>query len=202
MRKILLFATVVIFTSCGFNAGEELTEQQVKNYIKTYKTIRADFPQMIEKMEDPSGADQANMELFQEFTKVLKSGGFENFQEFVLVNGKIAAIFSVLQAEKGMADQKNLNTDSKKMLTDGMKQIQDILNDPEIPEEVKAEQRKLLEELQAGEKELTETWEDNAQIATEVIDGVKKVSGFLVTENDLKLVKKYENEIMAVYIGQ
>jgi uncharacterized protein (UPF0147 family) len=200
--SIFLFVFFLFLFSCSVvEKGTPLTDKDVKNYIEVYKNLRKDAPKMLENINSAPESNQKGLETFNNFEKIIKNGGIKDYATFVMMNAKIGSIFSILQAESGMQHFENLSESSGSMLEQGIAEIEKILADPNIPEEIKIEHRKTLQELEKSKSELNQNWDKNKPIAAWVLEKTKQISGLIVTENDILIVKKYEKEIMEAYVG-
>ena len=197
---ISLFFISLIY-SCTFSEKSSLTDEKVKNYIEVYKQLREEAPIILEKINsNPKNAD-IGQEQYATIQNIIKDGGFDNYAQFVMVNAKIGSIFSIIQANSGMEKFENLVESGDDLIDDGIALIKEQLDDPEVPEETKVELRKTLKELQKGQNESNDNWKKNEKIAKIVMKTTKKISGLIVSEGDIQIVKKYEAEIMEAYVG-
>ena len=206
MKKIrfIIIASVSFFVvSCGQITEEKgtLTDELVLKYIKIYKNLREKAPSILENLNENGETAEAGKDGFSDFEDIIKDGGIKDFSEFVKLNAKIGAIFSILQATKGMDKAQDLQNSSSKMMSDGEKFIQEQLNNPDVPEETKAELRKALEELKKGSQQLDNSYNKNRKIAEFVMENVKKITGTIVNKKDIEIVKKHETEIFEAYTG-
>ncbi len=205
MRTTTIFISIsliLFLLSCSLiDKKESLTGEQIENYIETYTQLREEAPEILESINiDPKNAELGK-EQYAKIQKIIKEGGFDNYSQFIITNAKIGSIFSILQAETGMENFEDLNENSNKMLDDGIAEIDKILNDPDIPEDIKVEQRKIKEELLKGTKQLEESWKKNKKWADKVMKSTKKFTGLFISEDDIAIVKEYEDKIMEAYTG-
>lgn len=197
-----IFTGILTVMSCGVvDKGDSLTDEQVLNYIKVYKKMREAAPGMLEKINQNPDDSQAGKEGFNNFENIIKDGGLKDYPQFVMLNAKIGSIFSIMQATEGMDKFSNMNESSKNMLDEVIAEYQKIIDDPEMPEETKNSARQGIEELKKSKKELSENWEKNKFLADFVLNQVKKISGLIVDEADIEVVKHHEKEIMEAYVG-
>lgn len=200
----IFFLTMLLFIStCGVSKpGVVLSEEKIERYIKAYSSLRKQSPQILETMnQDPDNPETTGQEQFEIIQQIITEAGLEDYSEFVMLNGKIGAIFSIIQAESGMADFDNLQESSNQMLDESINELQQNLNDPDIPEETKEDIRATIKELESSKKELQENYSKNAKWANLVVDRVKSLSGFIASPEEIELVKKYEQRIMEAYVG-
>lgn len=204
-RTIALFVVfAVLFSSCAVISGakkNKLTEEKVQNYINVYKELREQAPEILENInQDPKNADIGKEE-YKKIKKLIDNGGFESYAEFVYTNAKIGSVFSILQAQKGMENFDNMNDSGNDMFDDAIAEIQKNIDNPETPEDVRQELIKQIEEMKEGQDLMNETFEKNEELAKFVLKTVDKISGLIVDENEIKIIEKYEEEIMATYVG-
>lgn len=172
----------------------DLTDEMVLNYIRTYRNLRAYGIRFEEYLADnPDKSSSA----YQDIEGIMQEGGFEDFADFVRVNAKIAWAWNLSQAERGMQKQADLQTSSQKGMDDGIRIINEQLNDPNVPEETKAELRAVKEELMAGKQELKQTYDHNMKWANWSMEFVKP----LTNEQDMQVIKRHEKELMQVFTG-
>lgn len=150
---------------------------------------------------DPDNTEKAGQEQYEVVEEIIQGSGLTDYAEFATLNAKIGSVFTIIQAESGMTKFENLQDSSNSMLDEGIAELQKNLNDPDVPEETKEELRITLKELEKGKKELNESYSKNLKMANFVMDQVKNVSGFIVDKEEVELVKKYEKQILEVYVG-
>ncbi|MBN2890325.1 MAG: hypothetical protein JXL97_00525 [Bacteroidales bacterium] len=206
MKQILLLGLTIsmFFTSCIVMAGakkNKLTEEKVQNYINVYMELRSAAPDILENInKDPENADIGKEE-YKKIESIIKDGGFENYADFVYTNAKIGSVFSIIQAQKGMNNFENLNESSNDMFEEGIKEIQKVIDDPETPEETRQELIAQIDEMKQSQILMNDTYEQNEDLAKFVLKGVEKISGLIVNEDEIAIIEKYEQEILATYVG-
>ena len=204
MKKLLSISIVfLIIFSCSQITGEKgtITDEQVENYLKAYKMLREKAPDILQGINENSNQTKADKKGYNTIEGIIKESGIESYAEFVRLNAKIGSVFSILQANRGMNQQANLQESGQDMFNDSYRFIEEQLDDPEVPEETKVELRKTMEELKKDSKELKETYESNKVIADWVMDKANKISGLLVNEADIKVIQAHEEEIFEAYTG-
>lgn len=205
MKTFTFFAVVVsilIFSCQGIDEAKslQLTDENIQNYIAAYKNLREAAPDILQSINENPSAEEGQ-EQFSGIESAIMDAGLANYPQFVLLNAKIGSTFSIIQASKGMDRFQNLQNSSNTMFDDGMKAIQEQIDDPNIPEETKASLRETLEELKANQQEMNDTYEQNRVWADFVMETVEDITGYIVSEEDIELVKKYETELMEAYVG-
>ncbi len=198
----LVIATIFLVTACGVvKKGDPLTDAQVLAYIKVYTELRKAGPSFLEKInQDPENPlnGQAG---FNDFEKIIKQNGLKDYQEFVILNAKIGALFSIMQGEQAMSMYENMTESGSAMMDAGIAGFQKIIDNPDMPEETKQSARESIEELRKGKNDINDNWAKNKPWADFVLDKTKKISGLIVHDQDIQMVKKYEKEIMEAYTG-
>ena len=193
----LFFLATVILCSCsmsGENMKDEamkalyknnliLTDEIVVKYCDTYKKLKAGGPAMLEQLNKNGGNPQASKDQFSNFENSIKEGGFSSYSEFVMANAKIGWAFSISQAT-GFQDQ------MQTMESDGEKQIEEALKNPNLPEETRKELEKSLITIR-------ESYAKNTKWANVSLDLVKRI----VSDDDLKIVKRHEKELLEAFTG-
>ena len=171
-----------------------LTDEMVVRYVRTYRLLRQrgiEFEQWI--AEDPERQKDA----FNYIEEAIKEGGFRDYPEFVRVNARIAWAWNMAQARRGMEQQKNLNDWAVRETDSGIETIREVLRDPDVPEDVKVDLRKQIEELEAQKVEIRATWETNKGWA----EWAMKLTEPLTNEEEIAVVLRHERELMEVYTG-
>jgi hypothetical protein len=201
-KQIILIFGLLIFFSCGIiNKEDGLTEDQIKNYAETYKNLKEKAPDILQQInQDPENSD-IGADKFGEIESIITDGGFRSYQEFVIVNTKIGAIFSIMQANSSMENFEDMNESGNQSFESGIAELERLIADPNTPEDVKNEYRKTIEELKQAKQEVNESYTENKKWADLVMKGADKIQGLIVSENDLELVKKYEDDIFEAYTG-
>ena len=203
MKKIIvLLLAFLTFYSCGkVTEKGTLTDQKVLNYIEVYKKLKANAPAILEHLNKNGDSELAGKEGFAGFEEIVQSEGLANYPEFVILNAKIGGVFGMIQATKGMETSSNLHDSGQQMFEDSKKIIQEQLDDPNVPEESKVELRKTLAEIDENSKILSNEYEKNSAWANYVLKYAEKITGLIVNEKDIEIVKKYEDEIFEAYTG-
>ena len=204
IRNFLPIVSVLFLASCGVFTDKDkkcLTDNDIASYIKAYKNMKEKAPSMLEQVNKDKDADVKGKEGFATFEGAIKDGGIADYPTFVKMNAKIGAIFSVMQANSFMEDMGTMTEDGMKTMDNSVKTFDSLINDPNTPEDAKAEYRKAKEETQQGKKDVGENWEKNKKWADLVMEKVNKITGIIVDQCDIDMVKKHEKEIMEAYTG-
>ncbi|MCB1173495.1 MAG: hypothetical protein KDK39_08025 [Leptospiraceae bacterium] len=172
----------------------DLNDEMVVKYVRTYRKLR-EFGIKFEEYigNNPEKSQQA----YQDIEKIIKSGGFADFAEFVKVNAKIAWAWNMSQARIGMDKQQKLQDWGQHTMDQGIKTIQEQINDPDVPEETKESLRETLRELQAGKQELGDTYAKNLKWANWAMEMTKP----LTNDQDMAVIMRHEKELMEVFTG-
>ena len=208
VKSIIKILTLIIISSLLTSCfvldklkALKLTDKKIDQYIAAYNNLKKKMPQLLQEMnKNPQNKDIGKNQ-FEQINSLIKETGIKDYTEFVLLNAKIGSIFSIIQGEKGMSDFEKLKEKGDKMLSDGEKQLMEQINNPDIPEETKAELKKALEEIRQSTKNISDTYANNTKWANLVMDKVKGVSNLMVDKNDIDVVKRNESKIMQAYTG-
>lgn len=211
---ILMAIMIAAFTSCGIMGKKKvpLTSQQIEAYLKTYKELREKAPATLNDAN--SGILDTQKKGFSDFEGVTKNNGL-SYPEFVRINAKVGAIYSILQGDDFMGKMENMREDGMVQMDDGMKQMDESIaemqknvDDPNFPEEGKKEMRKSIEDLKKSKEEMKESketinkdFEKNKKWADLVMNKVKAISNIFISKEDVDLVKKYFDQITEAYTG-
>lgn len=214
MKTILiLFCTVFILAGCFLNLSPEkiyemyheqvesvgeLTDEMVENYVNAYRDLKSNGINYLDFMESNKDKLETENDAFNQVEGTLKNYSFADYGEFVKVNAKIAWAWNISQGQIGLMRFERLHDNSQAMIVEqGIEPIQELLNDPEIPEDVKADLRVQLEELKAMSAELSDTYSENLEIAEVVMGYVTP----LTNEHDMEIIMRHEMELMEVFSG-
>jgi len=198
--QIFAIAIIGFITSCSGIPGENvaLDSQKMEAYINSYREIRQNAPDYLSKVN--TGDINEQKQGFSDIEKVLESNGL-TYMEFVKINAKVGAIFSIIQAENFMSKMEDLESWGENSIDEGVKLMQESIDDPDVPEETKEELRKSIKELEASKKELKVEYSKNEKWANLVLDKTKKITNLKVEEKDVEIVEQYIDEITEVYTG-
>jgi len=202
MKKIILYLILIGFASCGVvETKPTITENDVKNYISTYKAIREKAPNVLQQLNENVGKSDKSIFLCDSIQDIVKANGIDSCSHFIRLNAMIGSVFAIIQASKTMGDFENLNNNSQNQIDNGVQELQKLIDDPNIPEANKEEYRKQIEELQAGKDKLEKNWKSGEFWVNWVIKGVEKITGFIVSAADIEIIQKFEQELLEIYAG-
>ncbi len=214
MKKIfILIITILIFAGCFPNLSPEkiyemyheqvesvgeLTDEMVENYVNAYRSLKSNGLNYLNYMDDNKDSLDTENEAYGQMENTLKTFGFADYAEFVKVNAKIAWAWNISQGQIGLMRFEKLHDNSQAMIVEqGIIPIQEALNDPEVPEDVKADLRIQLEELRQISAELQSTYGENLEFAEIVMGYVTP----LTNEHDMDIIMRHEMELMEVFSG-
>lgn len=205
MRKIIYPVLAIVFcvfiSSCGGNSGPNnipLTAKKIEAYIVSYKALREKAPEFLNDANTKSV--DVKKQGFSNFELTIKSSGL-SFREFVEINAKVGAIYSVLQGEDFMNQMASMKDEGMVQMDDAQKQMQTQIDDPNVPEQVKEELRKALKEMQTNKEKINSEYDKNKGWANLVMDKTKAISNVFISKEEIELVKQYMNEITEAYMG-
>lgn len=202
LHSLLLVLFITALISCDSdsakNMAEGLTGPKIEAYLNGYKALKAEAPNLLQNVN--AGDILEQKEGYNVFESVLKKNGL-TYKEFVILNAKIGAIFSIQQGENFMGEMAEMKTAGMEQMDEGTKQMQATIDDPNVPEEAKVELRKSLEEMKAAKVKINTDYEKNKGWADAVMDKAKTVTNIFVSKEDIELVKQYSDKIMEAYSG-
>jgi hypothetical protein len=164
-------------------SGVTLTDELIEKYIKAVRSLHKLGPSIPQKLAEKGESEATGIDLYHEIDNVIKEAGFKDYFEFVKVNAKVAWAWNISQGELGIQKFQG-------MKDEGLKQIEETLANPEVPEETKKELRK-------ARQEIIDTWMHNKKYADISMNIVKP----LTNEHDLEIIKRHHKEIMEAYTG-
>lgn len=173
----------------------DLTDEMVVKYAKTYKNLRnfgIRFEDYLAKNPDASGTATYN-----EMEKIIKEGGFKDFEEFVKVNAKIAWAWNLSMADRGIKDFDRMQEWGDKKTDEGVAQIEEALKNPELPAESREELKKAKETLLQARKDRNTDYKKNKKWA----EVAMKLTKPLTNEKDMAVIMRHERELMEVFTG-
>ncbi|TGN17193.1 hypothetical protein [Leptospira idonii] len=182
-------STLLVFSQCGKLyeiydqnvSGVELNDDVIRKYVTAVKALHKlgpDIPKKIAEKNDPTG-----LAMFAEIESVIQQAGFKDYAEFVKVNAKVAWAWNVSQGELGIQKFKT-------MKDQGLIDLEEALNNPNVPEETKIELRKTKDRI-------INDWAANKKYA----DIAMKIVKPLTNEHDLEIIKRNQKELMEAYTG-
>lgn len=183
---LLALVSTLTVPACSFLKGPEITDQTVENYIKAYEGMKRVAPQFVSQM-DQTGGDPATMqgnEGYQKIEAIIKESGFSSYAEFVQVNAKIAAHFSLLEG-RGFADK------MEQMHAIGTEEFDQALANPDLPPEARAE-------LERARQEVLDNYARNKPYA----EGVLKATEIATDEKTLEVLRRHQDRLRKVFAGR
>lgn len=178
-----------------------LTDEKIMQYLAAYKNLKEKAPEMLEKYNTSNQSVSAGQEGFNDFESAIKEGGLSGYPEFVMLNAKIGSVFGIIQASKSMNQFETMKAEGQTMLDDGRAALEEQLSNPDVPEAAKEELRKSLEKLNQADKDIDAEYDNNSKWANFVMENANKITGMIVNEQDIELVKKHEAAIFEAYTG-
>ncbi len=179
LKSLLLSMGLLLLAGCG--SSVTLTDELVLKYIQGYKNIRALSPEIAGDLKNQKSS--ATPDQIKKIDAAVKKAGFSGYPEFLKVNAAVALTFSQYQATRFMGEM-------GEMQDAGVKQIDEQLADPSVPEESKVELRK-------NREKLLESFEKNKGWA----DKVMRVLNFFTDEKSMAVVKRHASELEKAFTG-
>jgi hypothetical protein len=202
LYSTILLALSLLLASCGGNKGPEnvtLTGQKIEAYLNSYKEMKEKTPQILSDVNTkPVDIEKVGI---GDFEAIVKKNGLSSFKEFVVINAKVGAVYSILNAEDFMNMMGNMKTEGLTQLDEGMKQMEAQINDPNVPAEAKAEMKKALEEMKANKAKVNSEFDKNKGWADLVLDKTKSITNLFIDKAEAELVKEYFEKITEAYTG-
>ena len=195
MNRFLIFILSILLLSFSFHckkiyeiydqnvSGVVLSDELIEKYIKAVKALHKLGPGIPQKLAEKGESEATGIELYNEIDGVIKEAGFKDYFEFVKVNAKIAWAWNVSQGELGIERFKG-------MTDNGVKQMDEAIANPDVPEETKAELRK-------ARQEILDNWAHNKKYADISMSIVRP----LTNRHDLEIIKRHQKELMEAYTG-
>ncbi|NPV02874.1 MAG: hypothetical protein HPY53_15990 [Brevinematales bacterium] len=169
MKKVLVLALGVFLigavSSCGLGLTK-LNDDLVKKYIAAYKV-----------MQDKGVSSEGEGVDDKVLDEAAKQAGFKDLNDFMMVQASVLAAYSII------ASQQYIDT-MEEMQSPEYDKWKEIFDNPDIPEEQKAEAKKEMEKAKAE-------WEKNKKVAEPVMGFVSS----LIDKDSAAVVKKYEKEL-------
>ena len=167
----LAVALAIALAGCGLLGGH-LTDEQVTDYAKAYKDLRA---------EGISG-NLGQGDVTPKLEAIIERAGFKSSADFMAVQAKVTLAWGELQTKESMAKLDDLEQG---------KDFEKTLKDPNVPESTKATIRKQLEAARAN-------YDRNKSFAKPVLDVVESH----VDGASLEVVRRHEKELTAAMTGR
>jgi len=206
MKNLILSSSIIliIFWCCEpvKKANVKLTDENVSNYIEAYKELREKLPSILVEINKTNDKENFPTDFYEQFNEIIKKHGIDSYSEFVMLNAKTGAIFSIIQGEAGMGKIKNQNINGQQVIDDGIKLIEEELKNPNLPDETRKQLESQIKELRAQKRQSQGEWSKNEKWAMWTLEKVKKVSNIVVDSTDIEVIKRHELELMEAYAGR
>jgi hypothetical protein len=175
--------------------GVKVNRQVLEDYINLFKELKATSADGIELINelDP---EAENHPQFGTLTSIMEKYGL-TYEDFVKLNAKIGVIYGVLQF-----NMQNLQAQSDQtvgQMDEMAKEIQAMIDDPDVPEEKKAELREALKQTEKGGRDLNNMWENNKEKAQNMIKRSRKRLKKIATAEEIQLVRGYNAPLKELY---
>lgn len=165
-------------------SGVDLNDEIIQKYVIAVKSLHKLGPNLPQELAEKGESAATGMEVFNQIESAIKEAGFKDYYEFVKVNSKVAWAWNVSQGEIGM-QKFQIMKDS------GIQRLDESLNDPNVPDDVKAE-------LKKTRQEILDNWAQNKPYA----DLAMKVVRPLTNEHDLEIIKRNQKILMEAFTGR
>lgn len=175
--------------------GVKVNRQVLEDYISLFRELKATSADGIELINelDP---EAENHPQFAALTSIMERYG-HNYEDFVKMNAKIGVIYGVLQF-----NMQNLQAQSDQtvgQMDEMAKEIQAMIDDPDVPEEQKAELREALKQTEKGGRDLNNMWENNKEKAQDMIRRSRKRLKKIATAEEIQLVQGFDAQLKELY---
>ena len=195
---IITVFSIILFSCGGGKKGPSLTGPKIEAYLASYKELCNKAPELLKEANSKSLDTQKQG--FGDFESALKNNGL-TYPEFVKLNAKIGAVYSILSGEDFMNTMGKMKNEGMDQMDAGMKQMQAQIDDPNTPAEAKEELKKAIEQMKAGKSTINADFEKNKGWADLVMSKAKSVTNLFVSKEDIELVKQYFDKITEAYTG-
>ncbi len=152
----------------------KLDDALVKKFMDVYRKNRE-----LEKNVSQSEDAAAGVKYYEDMVKIAAEAGFTDIDDYMRTGDAVLVTFNYI-VSKALASNMN------KAFAESEAEINESLNDPDLPEESKDELRKTLEETKEKMKKLEE--EATAQMAE-----------FVPDDANLEVVQRHYAELEAMY---
>lgn len=223
MKHIFLFALALVFFSCEADMGGpssssnsigngvdgnfqtpaystnikgvKVNRQVLNNYINLFKELKAHSPEGIEMINELNPSAQRHPQ-FAALSIIMEKYGLA-YEEFVKLNAKIGVIYGVLQFNmQNLQEQSNQTVGQMNEMAESIKEM---INDPDVPEEKKAELREALKKTEEGGRDLGNMWKNNKEKAQGMIKQARKRLQKIASAKEIRLVQAYNQQLKELY---
>ncbi|MCP4442421.1 MAG: hypothetical protein GY810_26235 [Aureispira sp.] len=184
------------------NGGEvstsgSLNEQSLNSYIKVFNQLKSEVSDVLELVNEnePSAAQHSD---FSRLQSIIQDNGM-SYDGFVSMSSKIGTIYSI--SEANMETYQEISDMNDGAMDEMISSIQEMIDDPDVPEAQKGELRKSLQEAKSGKAQLGNMFEQNKEKAEKMYKKIRKKLGKIATESEVRLVNQHEKELEAAYDG-
>lgn len=175
--------------------GVKINQQILENYINLFKELKANSPEGIELINELDPSAQSHPK-FGTLTTIMEKYGLA-YEEFVKLNAKIGLIYGVLQFNiQNLQEQSNQTVGQVNEMAESIKEM---INDPNVPEEKKAELREALKKTEQGGRELGNIWKNNKEKAQGMIKRARKRLKKIASVKEIRLIQGYNNQLKELY---
>lgn len=164
---------------------QTLTDAQVVMYIKACQNLRKVAPHMAKEIQKrPEATLNPGTAGFTVVEKAIKDAGFKDYPEFVRTNAAVAWAFSQGQGKAFMAEMSAAHRQA-------YAEIDQKLNDPQVPAAVKAQLEVAKSQIEAHYKQ-NKPWADVAM----------NVTSHLTDKESIAVVMRHRKELEAAFVGR
>ena len=180
-------ALIVALLACSGapgGGGPALTDEAIAKYVAATANLREIGPGIAERFQTEAIPAELSIEEGARIEDAVKKAGFSSYAEFVQVGAKIGWAFSSAEGRAFLSDM-------DQQLAAGMAQLDEAVNDPNTPEDVKAQLR--------AQKAYTQSeFARNRKWATPVL----AVAGAAVDDADFEVILRHRAELEAAFQGK
>lgn len=172
-----------------------LTETGLLNYITTYKLLKEKTPNALETLNEGGHDEQASN---HELRNIIKASGM-SYQVFVDLNTKVGTIFSLLEAN--MDTYQTIQNAHEEGIDELERSIQEMIDDPNVPQTEKENLRASLEETRRGKQQVNSLFEQNKEKARKMYQKIQKKLKKVATKEEWEIVYRHNEALQEAYQG-
>lgn len=177
--------------------GGSLTEEKMVSYLKVFNQLKEEVPDVLELVnENEQSASQ--QEQFVRLEKIILGSGMD-YEEFVAISNQVGTVFSI--SEANMDTYQDLKDNNQVQMQEAINSIQEMIDDPDVPADKKAELQQALKQAQQGKAQLGNMFEQNREKAEKMYQKIQKKLGKIATQAEVEIVHKYQKELEEAYQG-
>jgi len=179
-------------------AGSGLvTEASVANYVHLYTTLKSKAPDALERLNEHDRSVQ-NDAVFAPLREEIEANGMD-VSSFVALSERIGIIYSLLEVNpQKMREIQDVHEGS---MDEMAASIQEMLDDPDVPEAQKAELRKALARTHAGKEDLGNMWNQLEDKRGNVLNKAKSKLQNFASQSEIAAVKKHQEALEQAFSG-